>query len=129
MPNVLVSELDASPALVGTDIVMVQHAAGPPAEQSTVAAIAAYTNGTAATGILLASGGSIHSAGNFTLGNGVALATNATVGFVLAPSCAGVPSGAPIGFGAGNVPFVIDTTNFRVYAYMPSGAWKMAQLA
>lgn len=129
MPNVLISELDASPALVGTDVIMVQHAAGPPAEQSTIAAIAAYTNSTAATGIILASGAAIRSAGNFTLGNGTALATNATVGFFMIPSCAGVPSGAPIGFGAGNVPVIWDSTNFRMYAYTASGAWKMAQFA
>lgn len=130
MPNVLISELDASAALISTDLLLVQHAAGPPAEYCTAAQVAAFTNRTAlATAIILASGGTISSAGNFTLGGGTALATTATVGYVMVQSCAGAPTGVPVGFGAGNVPIVIDTTNFRIYAYMPSGAWKMAQMA
>lgn len=98
--------------------------------QVTASQVSSSVHGQTATSILLASGATIYStAANFTLGGGTALATNATAGFVMVPSCAGVPSGAPIGFGVGNVPIVVDTTNFRIYAYMASGAWKMAQLA
>ena len=130
MPNVLISELDQSGTLASGDLFLVQHAAGPPAEYCTATQIEQYVNRTAlATGFTLASGGKISSAGNFTLGGGTALATNATVGYVMVTSCAGVPTGAPVGFAAGNIPIQIDTTNFRIYAYMPSGAWKMAQLA
>lgn len=43
MPNVLISELDASSALVGTDQLLVQHVAGPPAEHCTMAQIAAFS--------------------------------------------------------------------------------------
>lgn len=43
MPNVLISELDASPALVGTDQLLVQHTAGPPAENCTMTQVAAFT--------------------------------------------------------------------------------------
>lgn len=128
MPNVLISELDAHTAIVSGDYFLVQPAAGPPAEYALASQIATYVQQTAlATGIVLASGARIQSAGNYTLGAGTALATNATVGFVMIQSCAGVPSGAPVGFGAGNVPIVFDTTNFRLYAYTTSGAWKMAQ--
>lgn len=42
MPNVLISELDASGTLASGDMFLVQHAAGPPAEFCTAAQIAAY---------------------------------------------------------------------------------------
>ncbi len=130
MPNVLISELDQKAALANGDYFLVQPAAGAPAEYVLASQVATYVQQTAlATGIVLASGAHISSAGNFTLGAGTPLATTATVGYVMVQSCAGVPTGVPVGFGAGNVPIVIDTTNFRIYAYMPSGAWKMAQLA
>lgn len=130
MPNVLVTELDARATIIGTDAMMLAPVAGPPAEQATASQFARYVFSVTATSVILASGGKIYSTGgNFTLGAGTALATNATTGFVMVPSCAGVPSGAPVGFGAGNVPVIVDTTNFRIYAYMASGAWKMAQLA
>lgn len=130
MPNVLISELDQVTALASGDYFLVQPAAGAPAKYALASQVATYVQQTAlATGIVLASGGKISSAGNFTLGNGSALATNATVGFVMIDSCAGVPSGAPIGFAAGNIPIVFDTTNFRLYAYTTSGAWKMAQFS
>lgn len=125
MPNVLISELGASPALVGTDVIMVQHAAGPPAEQSTIAAVGTYVTQTAlATGIVLASGAHIQSAGNYVLGAGTALATTATVGYVMIGSCAGQPSGVPVGFGAGNMPIQYDTTNNKLWVYAASGAWR-----
>ena len=47
MPNVLISELDQSAALTSGDIVMVMHAAGPPAEYANMAQVATYVNGTA----------------------------------------------------------------------------------
>ena len=42
MPNVLISELDLSPQIVGTDKFLVQHIAGPPAEFCTAAQMAVY---------------------------------------------------------------------------------------
>jgi len=42
MPNVLISELDLSPQIVGTDKFLVQHIAGPPAEYCTAAQMAVY---------------------------------------------------------------------------------------
>lgn len=130
MPNVLISELSQKAALASGDYFLVQPAAGPPADYCFASQITTYVMQTSlATGVVLASGAAIKSAGNFTLGGGVALATTATVGYVMIQSCAGVPSGVPIGFGAGNIPIVFDTTNFRLYAYTTSGAWKMAQFA
>lgn len=130
MPNVLISELDASAALATGDMFLVQHAAGPPAEYCTATQVSDYVTKTAlATSFIFSSGARVSSAGNFTFGAGSALATTATVGYVMIQSCAGVPTGVPVGFGAGNIPIVFDTTNLRLYAYTPSGAWKMAQFA
>lgn len=82
-----------------------------------------------ATGITVASGALISSTGgNFTLGGGIALATNAATGFVMVPSCAGTPSGAVTGSAAGNIPMIVDTTGFNIYFLMPSGVWKKAAL-
>ena len=46
MPSVLISELDTSPALVGTDMLMVQHSAGPPAEVCRMTQVATYVYAT-----------------------------------------------------------------------------------
>lgn len=43
MPNVLISELDASGTLASGDMFLVQHAAGPPAEFCTAVQIRAFT--------------------------------------------------------------------------------------
>ena len=42
MPNVLISELDPSPALIGSDLLLVQHAAGPPADYCTMVQVSTY---------------------------------------------------------------------------------------
>jgi hypothetical protein len=63
---------------------------------------------------------------NVVLGAKSILATNATDGFTYAPSCGGTPSGTPTGF-TGKVPFVIDTSGSKVWAYI-GGAWKSAAL-
>lgn len=55
--------------------------------------------------------------------NDAALATNATVGFVMIPSCAGTPSGTPADIPTGQIPMVWDSTNLKLYAYT-GGAWK-----
>lgn len=51
-----------------------------------------------------------------------ALATNATVGFLYGPSCAGTPSVPPTPITTGTIPTVYDSTNNIVYMY--NGAWK-----
>mgnify|MGYP001563031318 CR=1 FL=1 len=82
-----------------------------------------------ATIVTLASGGTVQSVGNYTLGAGTALATNATVGHIMIPSCAGVPTASVIGATGGNIPMVVDTTNYRLYFLLPSGVWRQAALA
>lgn len=62
------------------------------------------------------------SGGNLVLGGGSALATNATTGHIMIPTCAGAPTGAPSSAGAGQLPLIYDTTNNKLYAY--NGAWK-----
>lgn len=52
--------------------------------------------------------------GNVVVGS--ALATNATVGFLHIPTCAGVPTGAPTPV-AGVAPLIIDSTNRKMYFY------------
>lgn len=62
---------------------------------------------------------------SMVIGDG--LATNATDGFVYLGSCAGVPTGVPT-TQTGTIPFVIDSTNNHVYAYM-GGAWQRISLS
>lgn len=55
--------------------------------------------------------------------NDAALATSATKGFVMIPSCAGAPSGVPADIPTGQIPMVWDSTNLKLYVYT-GGAWK-----
>lgn len=88
MPNVLISELDASPALVGTDQLLVQHTAGPPAENCTMTQVKAFTF---ATNIAL---------------TGQSTATIAVAGIVALPT-------GPVGF----LTVSINGTNFKLPYY------------
>lgn len=58
-----------------------------------------------------------------TSANGV-IATSATSGHGLLPTCAGTPTGVPA---AGNGSTVYDTTNNKLYVY--NGAWKGVTLS
>lgn len=60
--------------------------------------------------------------GNTIQGNGSALATTATNGFLYGESCAGTPTGVPANLPTGSIPEVTDTTNKIKYAYI-NGAW------
>jgi hypothetical protein len=53
--------------------------------------------------------------------NDAALATAATKGFVMIPSCAGAPTGVPADIPTGQIPLVFDSTNNKLYAY--DGGW------
>lgn len=66
----------------------------------------------------------ITSSGNVVAGASVALATNATDGFLYVPTCAGTPTGVPTSI-TGMAPIVVDTTNNRLYFYS-SGSWRNA---
>lgn len=63
------------------------------------------------------------SAENILFGTGAAIATTATAGYVMFPSCAGTPTGVPTGQGAGNIPMIFDTTGVKLWFYT-GGAWK-----
>lgn len=85
-----------------------------------VASAANYLNVTAA-----ASGANVKvgtNAENLVFGSGSALATGATAGMTLFPSCAGTPTGAPTGAGTGAVPFIYDTTANKLWFY--NGSWR-----
>jgi len=56
------------------------------------------------------------SGGDFRVGDGSAIATTATSGFLLIPGCAGTPTGNPTNDGLGAVALVYDTTNNILYA-------------
>lgn len=55
---------------------------------------------------------------------GTTVATNATDGFLYVPTCAGTPTGTPVGYG-GAAPIVIDSTNHKLYFYS-GGSWRDA---
>jgi len=61
------------------------------------------------------------SLGNVIFGQG-SMATTATDGYLIIPSCAGAPTGVPSAFSSGNnVALQWDRTNHKLYAY--DGAW------
>lgn len=59
--------------------------------------------------------------GNQIMGTQAALSTNATDGFLYAPSCAGTPTGTPTAY-TGKTACVVDSTNGKFYIYS-GGAW------
>lgn len=127
--NVTIAQLPTTVTMVTGDSIPAWSATGASTYQAFATQVAKMVFGVTATGLTVSSGALISSTGgNFTLGGGTALATTSTEGYVMVPSCAGIPTGVPVGFGGGNIPIVIDTTNFRIYAYMPSGAWRFATL-
>lgn len=74
------------------------------------------------TAVIHAEGAGTGSDGSVAF-NDAALATNATVGFMMIPSCAGTPSGTPADIPTGQIPLVWDSTNLKLYAYT-DGAWR-----
>lgn len=73
------------------------------------------------TALLLTEGAGTGGRGNLAFGT-AALATNATVGYIMIPSCAGAPTGVPADIPTGQVPLHYDSTNNQIYVY--NGAWK-----
>lgn len=55
-------------------------------------------------------------------GSGSALATSAVTGFPWIPSCAGAPTGAPVG-PTGAIPMVYDSTNQKIW-FRSGGTWR-----
>lgn len=60
----------------------------------------------------------VYGSGRVVIGPDGANATNATVGFLQLPSCAGIPTGVPATITAGKIPQVIDSTNGRINLYL-----------
>jgi hypothetical protein len=54
-------------------------------------------------------------------------ALDATTGYMCIPSSAGAPTGVPANIPTGTIPFQMDSTNKKLYAYI--GGWKKAQVA
>jgi hypothetical protein len=74
-----------------------------------------------------ATGFSLDTARNVTLGNQGSLSTSATDGFPYIPSGTGAATGIPTLAGSGNVPLYFDRTNNRLYIHNGS-AWKSVLL-
>lgn len=73
------------------------------------------------TAILHAEGAGTGSDGSIAF-NDAALATNATVGFLMIPSCAGTPTGTPADIPTGQAPIVYDSTNKKLCVW-DGAAW------
>ena len=73
------------------------------------------------TAILHAEGAGTGTDGSVAF-NDAALATNATVGFLMIPSCAGTPTGTPADIPTGQAPIVYDSTNKKL-AVWDGAAW------
>ena len=126
--NVTILQLPTTVTMVTGDSLPLWSATGASTNQAFATQVAKMVYGVTATGITVASGGAISSTGNFTLGAGTALATTATLGYVMIGSCAGTPTGVPVGFGVGNMPIVYDTTNNKLWVYAATGAWRGVSL-
>lgn len=61
------------------------------------------------------------------IGPNAAIPLAATVGYMQIPSCAGTPTGAPGGISGGGVPFQVDTTGGKIWAFY-GAAWHFAVL-
>lgn len=72
------------------------------------------------TALLMNTGAGTGADGNIAF-NDAALATTATTGYVMIPSCAGAPTGVPADIPTGQVALHFDSTNNKLYVY--DGAW------
>ena len=73
------------------------------------------------TALLMAEGLGTGTDGNIAF-NDAALATGATLGYIMVPSAAGVSTGVPADIPTGQTPIVFDSTNKKIGAYT-GGAW------
>lgn len=79
------------------------------------------TGWSSSTALIATEGAGTGSRGNIAFGS-AALATSATVGYVMIPSCAGAPTGVPADIPTGQVALHYDTTNNKLYVY--NGSWR-----
>ena len=81
-----------------------------------------FTHGwNTSTALLMAEGLGTGTDGNIAF-NDAALATGATLGYIMVPSAAGVSTGVPADIPTGQTPIVFDSTNKKIGAYT-GGAW------
>ena len=81
-----------------------------------------FTHGwNTSTALLMAEGAGTGTDGNIAF-NDAALATGATLGYIMVPSAAGVSTGVPADIPTGQTPIVFDSTNKKIGAYT-GGAW------
>lgn len=78
-------------------------------------------NWNTSTALIMNQGAGTGADGNIAF-NDAALATNATKGYIMIPSCAGAPTGVPADIPTGQIALHYDSTNNKLYAY--NGAWK-----
>ncbi len=79
-----------------------------------------YLGWSSSTAILATEGAGTGSRGNIAFGT-AALATTATVGYVMIPSSAGAPTGVPADIPTGQVALHYDTSSNKIYVY--NGGW------
>lgn len=72
------------------------------------------------TALIMNEGAGTGADGNIAF-NDAALATTATKGYVMIPSCAGPPTGVPADIPTGQVALHFDSTNNQIYVY--NGGW------
>lgn len=72
----------------------------------------------------LATVATLYGSGDVGIGSGSAIATSATAGFLLIPTCAGTPTGAPPNAGTGKAAIIFDTTNSQLWVSVSGATWK-----
>jgi hypothetical protein len=120
----------------GSDLFLLRDAAATLAQRNgttaqTLRVYRSYTDGSnysrfthgwnTSTALLMAEGLGTGTDGNIAF-NDAALATGATLGYIMVPSAAGVSTGVPADIPTGQTPIVFDSTNKKIGAYT-GGAW------
>ena len=89
-----------------------------------VATVASQAEGLVITGAVSGANASISAqTNNLLLGAPGAIATTATTGWVMINTCAGTPTGVPVGHAIGNAAMVLDTSGNKLWFY-DNGTWK-----
>lgn len=66
----------------------------------------------------------LYGSGDVGIGSGTAIATTATAGFLLIPTCAGTPTGAPPNAGTGKAALIFDTSGSQLWISVSGASWK-----
>lgn len=79
---------------------------------------------TGSTPNALATALTVYGSGDVGIGTGSAIATTATSGFLLIPTCAGTPTGAPPNAGTGKAALIFDTSASQLWISVSGASWK-----